>query len=165
MPALRINPYNEGHRDGLELLLLEMSHELFGKAMCDVDMFVRGHWSVYVVTHCDVPVGLIAFDYHPYFGLREPVINISYIYVNYSYRKSSVTQLLGQTVLDVVKHSGMDAEATMMTPEAKHLISQLNPKKVAEVWTFSNTTAKNMLPVLNSYSNKEARQWLAEAPK
>lgn len=93
MKTAKIIVYSNTWRAQLQTMLADMAYELFGSRMCDVDKFVKEHTFIYLAVDGDKLVGVSSFIVNEYFGLKEPSIGNTYIYVAPRYRKTKVFYL------------------------------------------------------------------------
>jgi hypothetical protein len=94
MASPKIIQYEEKYRLHLAALLQEMSKELFGTGMVNVDKFIKNHWVIYLLLADDKVVGLSSWNINDYFGLRTPTVGNTYLYVTPEHRNSKSSYIL-----------------------------------------------------------------------
>jgi hypothetical protein len=85
---IHLELYSDERRDELIGLLTDMSNELFGSGMCDVDKFVDNHFATYLAVYDGKAIGLSSFHINDYFGMKESVLGNTYIYVDPKFRNT-----------------------------------------------------------------------------
>ena len=131
---IRIVTYTTEYKDRLEVLLKELSQELFGTGTIDIKTFVANHWCVYLAVVGEDVVGVASFTYNTYFGMREPTAGLTYLYVTPKYRNTKANYLLNlqSGVLSITNN--LPLEHHYASDQSKRMSRKVNGKKVYETW-------------------------------
>lgn len=107
---VEIIEYSEEYRYNLESLMIDCSTELFGSGTADVDSFVDRHQYIYLAVFGDDIVGFSSFLINDYFGMREPTLGNTYIYVKPKFRNTRAMYLFSIQTAILSKELEIDIE-------------------------------------------------------
>lgn len=144
MASPSIIQYDDKYRLHLAALLQEMSRELYGTGMVDVDNFVKNHWVVYLLMIDNKPVGLSSWTMNHYFGLRNPTIGNTYLFVIPEYRNSKSSYILTASLFcKVSAETNMPIETYIASEHTnKVLHNRLDGKFLYDVYEYSPEQVK-----------------------
>jgi len=144
MENLEIIIYDDKYRLDLAELLQEMSKELYGTGMCDVDSFVRNHWVVYLDMINKKPVGLSSWSQNTYFGLRTPTVGNTYLFVVPEYRNSRASYILTASLFCKVSDETQLPIETYIASEHTNRVlhNRLEGKHLYDVYEYSPEQVK-----------------------
>lgn len=140
----KIIQYDDKYRIHLAGLLQQMSKELYGTGMVDIDSFVRHHWVIYLLMVNDKPVGFSSWIMNPYFGLRTPTVGNTYLYVEPEYRNSRSSYILTASLFcKVSAETNLPIEVYIASEHSNKVIhNRLDGKFLYDVYEYSPEQVK-----------------------
>lgn len=147
---MKIVLYENKHRKELEELLKLFSKEVFNSGVADVDVFVDGHWAIYLAIHQDEVVGFSSFVINSYFGLREPTLGNSYIYVLPKYRRSKAMYLFSLQAGRISVKQNLPLEHYYSSEDSIKLSSKLKGEELYTTYLYSVEEVSRVFDKLNS---------------
>ena len=145
----RVVLYEDKYRDQLEELLMEFSVEVFSSGSCDVDLFIESHWAVYLAVRGDKIVGFSSFVYNSYYGLREPTIGNSYIYVVPICRTGRAMYLFSLQAGKICLEHNLSLEHYYSSDSSEKLSRKLDGKKLYETYIYEVNEVERAFSSLN----------------
>lgn len=150
--------YNDSYQAELEVLLKELSQELFQTGSCNIKEFVEGHWCIYLAIIDTKVIGFAGFVYNKYFGFRKPTVGLTYLYVKPEHRGSKANYLLNiqSGVLSI--SNNLPLEHHYASEHSIRMSRKVNGKKIYETWLYEvdevMTAFKRLTSKVNIKENK-----------
>jgi len=140
-------------KDKLELhdMLIEFSLEVFKSGTVDIDNFVSRHTHIYLAIISGEVVGFTSFLINDYFGLREPTVGNTYLYVKPDYRRSKALHLMSIQAGLVARDLSMPLEHYVASKASKLLTRRLKGK---EIYTSFEYSVEECMRVINGLKDK-----------
>lgn len=155
MTKYEIVHYDDKYRLHLAYMLQNMSTELYGTGMVDVDSFVKNHAFIYLLLVDEKPVGLSSWSTNHYFGLRNPTLGNTYLYVDPEYRNGKANYILSGVIFcKVSAETNMPIEAYIASESSRRMLShRVKGKFLYDVYEYSPEEVKKAFDNLKKYTN------------
>ena len=138
MARIKVVEYDDKYVHHLEQMLKEMSQELFGEGIANVEAFVSHHWAIYLVLSTDgVPIGFSSYLMNDYYGLRSPTMGNSYLYVKPLFRNGKAPYLLTKQFCKVAEHTQMNMETYFASAESKKISNRVEGSFLYEAYEYT----------------------------
>lgn len=128
--------YEDFYINELHKMLMTMSEELFGEASADVEKFVSRHTHIYLAIIREEVVGFTSFTINDYFGLKEPVVGNTYLYVKPQHRRSKALHLMSIQAGLVARDLNMPLEHYVASKESKLLTKRLKGEEMYVTYVY-----------------------------
>lgn len=150
---MQIKLYEPKYRSDLERLLNNFGEEVWDSLpRADVDLFVSSHWAVYLaVTPIGSVVGFSAYILNHYYGLREPTVGNTYIYVDSLHRTSRAMYMFSLQSGRICVENNLALEHYYGSEESTRLSSKLKGDKIYETYIYE---VDEVSRVFNKLKNK-----------
>ena len=106
----------------------------------DVDTFIDSHYAIYLIVEDSVMdncVGFTSFIYNSYFGLREPTVGNSFMYIIPEFRRSNAMHLISLQSGAIVKELNIPLEHCIVDGSgSEKFVGRLKGKKLYTVYTY-----------------------------
>lgn len=128
--------YDKKYKNDLEELLIDFSIEVYGDGTVDIDSFVDNHFAIYLAIDNEVVVGFTSYFVNEYFGLREPTIANSYLYISPEYRNTKLMYLFAMQSANVCIENEYPLEHYYASDGSLKLSRKLKGKKMYETYIY-----------------------------
>lgn len=133
---IRVIKYDDTYKDQLEVLLNEMSAELYGTGTSNIDHFVNNHWAIYLAVEDEAVIGFTSFIVNTYFGFREPNIGNTYLYVIPKKRNGKATYLLSSQFCFVAEETNLPIETYVASEASRRALSRVEGRFMYDVYEY-----------------------------
>ena len=133
---IQVVTYETKYKEQLEVLLKDLSQELFQEGTANIDEFVNNHWVIYLALKGDEVIGLSSFFYNTYYGLRTPTVCNTYLYVKPEYRRGRASYLLSIQAGYVSIDTNLPLETYYASDDSRALSKRMTGTHQYDSWIY-----------------------------
>ena len=149
----KITLYEEKYKEDLADLLKDMSKELYGEGMVNLEAFIERHWAIYLAVVDGKAVGLSSYVFNDYCGLRLPTMGNSYLYLDPKFRNSRVAYFLGAQFAKVSESTNLPIETYYASDTSRLLGKRMEGRFLYDVYEYHPDAVKVGFDHLKKYVN------------
>jgi hypothetical protein len=134
---IEIIRYEDKYKEQLEVLLKEMSAELYGTTgTVNIDHFVNNHWAIYLAIEDGAVVGFTSFIVNTYFGLRPPTVGNTYLYVIPKKRNGRAMYHLSVQFCFVAEETNLPIETYVASEASRRALTRIEGRFLYDVYEY-----------------------------